>query len=48
MTVMWRWMTGAAVGFELNPSEGVYVSIYFFIVEIVFADKAFVEELGNE
>jgi hypothetical protein len=44
MIVMWRWMTGAAVGFELNPSEKVYISIYFFIVEIVFADKSVEED----
>ena len=48
MTVMWRWLTGAAVGFELNPADKVYLSVYFFIAEIVFADKAFVEELENE
>ena len=45
---MWRWMTGAAVGFELNPSEHVYLSVYFFIVEIVFANKSLEEELENE
>jgi len=37
-------MTGAALGFEIAPAPGVYVSFYLGIFELVFFNPEELEE----
>ena len=39
MTLLVRFITGAAVGFELTPSDGVYLVVYLGIIEIAFCNE---------
>jgi len=39
-----RLMAGLAVGFDVNPAPGVYVSIYLGIVELAFYNPEELEE----
>lgn len=48
MCIMFRFIKGAAVGFELTPAEGVYLHLYLGIAEVIFVDKQFYEEFEND
>jgi hypothetical protein len=37
-------MAGIALGFDVNPAPGVYVSIYLGIVELAFYNPEEIEE----
>jgi len=39
-----RLLAGLAVGFDVNPAPGVYVSIYLGIVELAFYNPEELEE----
>lgn len=39
-----RLMTGAALGFEITPAPGVYVTIYLGILEIALFNPEELEE----
>lgn len=45
MSIAIRFMTGFAVGIEINAAEGVYVSLYLGIAEIAFYNE---EEMEDE
>jgi hypothetical protein len=44
MVMAIRLMAGLAVGFDVNPAPGVYVSIYLGIVELAFYNPEELEE----
>jgi len=39
-----RLMAGLALGFDVNPAPGVYVSVYLGIVELAFYNPEEIEE----
>jgi len=39
-----RLMAGLALGFDVNPAPGVYVSIYLGIIELAFYNPEELEE----
>lgn len=45
MSIAIRFMAGLALGFEVNPAPGIYVSLYLGIAEIAFYNE---EEIENE
>jgi hypothetical protein len=45
MTIIMRFMTGFAVGFEVNVVSGVYLTIYLGIAEIAFVNY---EKMEND
>ncbi len=45
MSIAIRLMAGLALGFEVNPAPGIYVSLYLGIAEIAFYNE---EEIENE
>jgi len=45
MSIAVRFMTGVALGFEINPGPGVYISVYLGIAEIAFYNE---EELEDD
>jgi hypothetical protein len=44
MVMAIRLMAGIALGFDVNPAPGVYVSIYLGIVELAFYNPKEIEE----
>ncbi|CAB4161179.1 hypothetical protein UFOVP729_35 [uncultured Caudovirales phage] len=44
MVMAIRLLAGLAVGFDVNPAPGVYVSIYLGIVELAFYNPEELEE----
>jgi hypothetical protein len=44
MVMAIRLMAGIALGFDVNPAPGVYVSIYLGIVELAFYNPEEIEE----
>jgi len=44
MVMAIRLMAGLALGFDVNPAPGVYVSIYLGIVELAFYNPEELEE----
>jgi hypothetical protein len=45
MDIAIRWMTGFAVGLEINAVPGVYFCLYLGIAEIAFYNE---EEMNDE
>lgn len=45
MSVAIRLMAGFAVGFELTPAPGIYLSLYLGIAEVAFYNE---EEMKDE
>lgn len=45
MSIAIRFMTGVALGFEINAAAGVYLSLYLGILEIAFYNE---EEFDDE
>ena len=45
MSIAIRLMAGLALGFEVNPAPGIYVSLYLGIAEIAIYNE---EEIENE
>jgi hypothetical protein len=41
MHIMFRFIRGAALGFELTPAAGVYLHLYLGIAEMMFVDREF-------
>lgn len=39
MSIAIRLMAGFTLGFELSPQEGVYLSLYLGIAEVVFYNE---------
>ena len=44
MVMAIRLLAGLALGFDVNPAPGVYVSIYLGIVELAFYNPEEIEE----
>lgn len=44
MVMAIRLLAGLALGFDVNPAPGVYVSIYLGIVELAFYNPEELEE----
>jgi hypothetical protein len=44
MVMAIRLMAGLALGFDVNPAPGVYVSIYLGIIELAFYNPEELEE----
>jgi len=44
MVMAIRLMAGLALGFDVNPAPGVYVSVYLGIVELAFYNPEEIEE----
>ncbi len=44
MVMAIRLLAGIALGFDVNPAPGVYVSIYLGIVELAFYNPEEIEE----
>lgn len=45
MSIAVRFMTGFALGLEINPGPGVHVSLYLGIAEVAFYNE---EELEDD
>jgi hypothetical protein len=45
MSIALRLMAGFALGFEIAPAPGIYVSLYLGIAEVAFYNE---EEMENE
>ena len=44
MSIAIRLMAGFALGFEINPAPGIYVSLYLGIAEIAFYNEEEMED----